>query len=307
MRRSERNRIGPPLDDVAPPPPPLHPPPPTRAPPPPPPFVGQRDTVALGPRKDLYSEGSEWGAHSMWPCDHNDVETRVTIGGPQCKLPYSASIFNISAMSYGALSGNASTPLAAVVVVAGGGCQWWWWRWWLFVVAISSRGRRCGVSGLHPCSAVRSSSSGLKYTFGGAGRWWWLRLCRAGRVCAQPWGTARGFLPQVSDTCGACVASNQRPRSVPTVRLDDEQPQSLSRRVCARTAPRNAKAGTRYSLLPPPPSPLHSSFVSQTTLLSPPSLSHLSPSPPSPTVLLPTSPGCANAKRHACAARERVA
>ena len=36
---------------------------------------------------------------------------RVTIGGPDCRQPYSASIFNISAMSFGALSANAIRAL----------------------------------------------------------------------------------------------------------------------------------------------------------------------------------------------------
>ena len=36
---------------------------------------------------------------------------RITIGGPDCTKPYSASIFNISAMSFGALSANAIRAL----------------------------------------------------------------------------------------------------------------------------------------------------------------------------------------------------
>ena len=36
---------------------------------------------------------------------------RVTIGGPDCTKPYSASVFNISAMSFGALSPNAVRAL----------------------------------------------------------------------------------------------------------------------------------------------------------------------------------------------------
>ncbi len=38
---------------------------------------------------------------------------RVTIGGPDCTKPYSASVFNISAMSFGALSPNAVRALNA--------------------------------------------------------------------------------------------------------------------------------------------------------------------------------------------------
>ena len=36
---------------------------------------------------------------------------RVTIGGPIARQPYSASVFNISAMSYGSLSANAIRSL----------------------------------------------------------------------------------------------------------------------------------------------------------------------------------------------------
>ena len=38
---------------------------------------------------------------------------RITIGGPDCTKPYSASVFNISAMSFGALSPNAVRALNA--------------------------------------------------------------------------------------------------------------------------------------------------------------------------------------------------
>jgi len=73
----------------------------------------QPDTTALGTRRNVYDEGYEWGAHSMWPTDHRDVKTRVTVGLEEngCKQPYEASIFNISAMSYGALSGPAVESL----------------------------------------------------------------------------------------------------------------------------------------------------------------------------------------------------
>ena len=40
-----------------------------------------------------------------------EAPTRVTVGGPDCKQPYSMSALNISAMSFGALSGNAITAL----------------------------------------------------------------------------------------------------------------------------------------------------------------------------------------------------
>jgi len=71
----------------------------------------QTDTLPFGTQRNVYGEGYEWIAHSL-AAKHVDSERlRVTVGGPQCKKPYSASIFNISAMSYGALSKNAVLAL----------------------------------------------------------------------------------------------------------------------------------------------------------------------------------------------------
>src|SRR5690606_18478458 len=41
-----------------------------------------------------------------------DHDFRLTIGGKDCKRPYSASIFNISGMSFGAISANAVLALS---------------------------------------------------------------------------------------------------------------------------------------------------------------------------------------------------
>ncbi|MBF7731090.1 FMN-binding glutamate synthase family protein [Pseudomonas sp. N040] len=61
---------------------------------------------------DVYQEGFEFIGHSIRPAAHSDPASfRVQIGGPQCSQPYSASIFNISAMSFGALSANAIRAL----------------------------------------------------------------------------------------------------------------------------------------------------------------------------------------------------
>lgn len=72
---------------------------------------GELETLPFGTQRDVNAENHEWVHHSMDPktLDVNDM--RVTIGGPQCKHPYSASLFNISAMSYGALSKNAIIAL----------------------------------------------------------------------------------------------------------------------------------------------------------------------------------------------------
>ena len=67
---------------------------------------------AFGTLEDVYRPGFEFISHSLLPAAHADPETfRVQVGGPQCTQPYSASVFNISAMSFGALSANAIRAL----------------------------------------------------------------------------------------------------------------------------------------------------------------------------------------------------
>jgi len=67
---------------------------------------------AFGTLTDVYKPGFEFISHSMLPSDACDPRNfRVTIGGPACQQPYSASLFNISAMSFGALSANAIRAL----------------------------------------------------------------------------------------------------------------------------------------------------------------------------------------------------
>ena len=69
------------------------------------------DKRPFGTEYDVYSDGFEWLSHSITPRAHATEHFRVSIGGSQCRQPYSASIFNISAMSFGALSGNAIRAL----------------------------------------------------------------------------------------------------------------------------------------------------------------------------------------------------
>jgi glutamate synthase domain-containing protein 2 len=78
--------------------------------------VYQRAKMALdvrpfGTTYDVYREGFEWVNHSMAPAPMSKEPFRITIGGPDCNRPYSASVFNISAMSFGALSANAIRAL----------------------------------------------------------------------------------------------------------------------------------------------------------------------------------------------------
>lgn len=67
---------------------------------------------AFGTLVDVYRSDFEFIGHSMLPAAHVDPGTfRVSVGGPQCTQPYSASVFNISAMSFGSLSANAIRAL----------------------------------------------------------------------------------------------------------------------------------------------------------------------------------------------------
>ena len=71
------------------------------------------DKRPFGTQENIYLEGYEWMHHSMAPKPHASEKFRITIGGPDCAKPYSASVFNISAMSFGALSPNAVRSLNA--------------------------------------------------------------------------------------------------------------------------------------------------------------------------------------------------
>jgi len=69
------------------------------------------DVRPFGTTHDVYAEGYEWMTHSIAPTPVSKEPFRISIGGPDCTQPYSASIFNISAMSFGSLSANAIRAL----------------------------------------------------------------------------------------------------------------------------------------------------------------------------------------------------
>ncbi len=69
---------------------------------------GRRGFGSITP---VYGADSEWMVHSAVPKQPDPKGFRVRIGGPQCRQPYVASVFNISAMSFGALSANAILAL----------------------------------------------------------------------------------------------------------------------------------------------------------------------------------------------------
>ena len=72
---------------------------------------GVLDTLPFGTQTDVYTQDYEWINHSLAPKPMLKEPPRVLIGGKDCKQPYSASIYNISAMSYGSLSKNAILAL----------------------------------------------------------------------------------------------------------------------------------------------------------------------------------------------------
>ncbi|PIF76351.1 glutamate synthase domain-containing protein 2 [Variovorax sp. 54] len=82
---------------------------------------GEPDNRPFGTQLNVSAAGYEWINHSMQPTKLAGHDFRIVIGGtPQpaganlaqvCTQPYSASVFNISAMSFGALSANAILAL----------------------------------------------------------------------------------------------------------------------------------------------------------------------------------------------------
>ena len=73
---------------------------------------GEADKRPFGTQMDVGAVGYEWINHSLVPTELKTHDFRVLIGEGRAQ-PYSASIFNISAMSFGALSANAILSLNA--------------------------------------------------------------------------------------------------------------------------------------------------------------------------------------------------
>jgi len=71
---------------------------------------GEQDNRPFGTQLDVTRQGYEWINHSMQPTVLPSSDFRVTIGADQAQ-PYEASVFNISAMSFGSLSANAILAL----------------------------------------------------------------------------------------------------------------------------------------------------------------------------------------------------
>lgn len=71
------------------------------------------DKRPFGTQLDVYEAHYEWINHSMAPTEPTTHDFRIEIGQTAQCTPYSASVFNISAMSFGALSANAVRALNA--------------------------------------------------------------------------------------------------------------------------------------------------------------------------------------------------
>ncbi len=72
------------------------------------------DKKPFGTEFDIYASGYTWLTHSLMPApmvENPGEDLRVMLGGPKCQKPVSISIYNISAMSFGALSANAVRAL----------------------------------------------------------------------------------------------------------------------------------------------------------------------------------------------------
>src|SRR5262249_41589462 len=77
------------------------------------------DKRPFGTQYDVYADGYEWLRHSIAPRPQATAPFRVPIGGPAFAFPYFASLFNISAMSFGALSPNAIRALNGGAKIGG--------------------------------------------------------------------------------------------------------------------------------------------------------------------------------------------
>src|SRR5690554_5754783 len=79
------------------------------------------ETIPFGTQLDVYAEGYEWICHSVAPKAFETLnhDPRFIVGNKDCKQPYSSSVLNISAMSFGSLSAEAVEALNAGAKIGG--------------------------------------------------------------------------------------------------------------------------------------------------------------------------------------------
>ena len=72
---------------------------------------GTKGDEPFGTEHNVTAIGYEFVPHSLRARIATDLSPRVRLGGPDCTQPYDISLMNVSAMSFGALSGNAVEAL----------------------------------------------------------------------------------------------------------------------------------------------------------------------------------------------------
>lgn len=72
---------------------------------------GTKGDEPFGTERDVNAVGYEFLRHSLRAKMATDLAPKVRLGGPDCTQPYDIALLNVSAMSFGALSGNAIEAL----------------------------------------------------------------------------------------------------------------------------------------------------------------------------------------------------
>lgn len=81
---------------------------------------GNHGEEPFGTERDVNAVGYEFVAHSMRARPKPDTpQPRVRLGGPRCTQPYDIALLNVSAMSFGSMSGNAIEALNAGAALGG--------------------------------------------------------------------------------------------------------------------------------------------------------------------------------------------
>ena len=81
---------------------------------------GNHGEKPFGTQRDVNEVGYEFVAHSLQAKPKPDGEVpKVHIGGPKCSKPYNIAMLNVSAMSFGSLSGNAIEALNGGAALGG--------------------------------------------------------------------------------------------------------------------------------------------------------------------------------------------
>ncbi|HUQ00716.1 MAG TPA: FMN-binding glutamate synthase family protein [Aeromicrobium sp.] len=81
---------------------------------------GNHGEKPFGTQRDVDEVGYEFVAHSLQAKSKPDGDApKVRVGGPSCSRPYNISMLNVSAMSFGSLSGNAIEALNGGAALGG--------------------------------------------------------------------------------------------------------------------------------------------------------------------------------------------